>query len=52
MNNGVGLSGWAPRYILSDPGRGPAPLGRRHNRTRLTPFVRGLPGRWLSWSRR
>jgi pyruvate/2-oxoglutarate dehydrogenase complex dihydrolipoamide dehydrogenase (E3) component len=27
-------------------------LGDAYNRTRLTPFVRGLFARWLAWSRR
>jgi hypothetical protein len=52
MVNGVGLKGIA-RAIHPYPTQAEAirRVGDAYNRTRLTPFVKGLFGRWLSWTR-
>lgn len=52
MTNGLGL-GKIANSIHPYPTRAEAirKLGDQYNRTRLTPFVKGLFGRWLAWTR-
>ncbi len=52
MVNGIGL-GKIARTIHTYPTQAEAirKLGDQYNRTRLTPFVKGLFRRWLAWSR-
>jgi pyruvate/2-oxoglutarate dehydrogenase complex dihydrolipoamide dehydrogenase (E3) component len=52
ITQGIGLARIA-RIIHTYPTQAEAirKLGDQYNRTRLTPFVRGLFGRWLAWSR-